>query len=87
MSCGECGKELEIGEWPFCPHGKDVTFGHPPFKEYYCDQRGMFLKSREQRQSFDRQRKIEQLSKYETLRIMENPATTPERIRERWKEF
>lgn len=22
MICDNCGKELQIGEWPFCPHGE-----------------------------------------------------------------
>lgn len=21
MKCDDCGNELQIGEWPFCPHG------------------------------------------------------------------
>jgi|SRR5579872_4353640 len=21
MTCGHCGKSIQIGEWPFCPHG------------------------------------------------------------------
>lgn len=21
MTCGKCGELVEIGEWPFCPHG------------------------------------------------------------------
>jgi len=22
MTCGGCSRELDIGEWPFCPHGR-----------------------------------------------------------------
>lgn len=22
MRCDECGRELKIGEWPWCPHGE-----------------------------------------------------------------
>ena len=29
MICNECGKEYQIGEWPYCPHGWAVS--HPPF--------------------------------------------------------
>lgn len=27
MTCDQCGKELQVGEWPFCPHG----FSERPF--------------------------------------------------------
>ena len=26
-TCDKCGQEILIGEWPFCPHGSNVTFG------------------------------------------------------------
>ena len=26
-TCDKCGQEILIGEWPFCPHGGNVTFG------------------------------------------------------------
>jgi len=31
--CQKCGKEVGIGAWPFCPHGK-VDEYHP-FKPYW----------------------------------------------------
>jgi len=30
--CEVCGKELEIGEWPYCPHGS--AFRRQPFKPW-----------------------------------------------------
>ena len=27
--CDECGKELEIGDFPFCPHGRPFYEHHP----------------------------------------------------------
>ena len=26
-TCDKCGQEILISEWPFCPHGSNVTFG------------------------------------------------------------
>jgi len=26
-ACSQCGKVLEIGDWPFCPHGKGANYG------------------------------------------------------------
>jgi hypothetical protein len=32
--CGDCGAEVKIGDWPWCPHDKDVRggwhFSHGP---------------------------------------------------------
>lgn len=25
MNCEKCEKTLEVGDWPFCPHGKGVN--------------------------------------------------------------
>jgi hypothetical protein len=30
MICEKCGHELQIGEWPFCPHEYAVGFGEEP---------------------------------------------------------
>lgn len=35
MNCDACGKELEIGEWPFCPHGFGSNLYEP--HEAYVD--------------------------------------------------
>lgn len=29
MTCEQCGKEMEVGEWPWCPHGKPSLVLHP----------------------------------------------------------
>lgn len=28
--CSDCGKEMEVGEWPFCPHGRSTQHRFPP---------------------------------------------------------
>lgn len=33
--CDECGKELEIGDFPFCPHGKVPKYFNKPFVPYW----------------------------------------------------
>lgn len=33
--CEKCGAELEIGQWPFCPHPKDHHFDTTHFEEYW----------------------------------------------------
>jgi hypothetical protein len=25
MLCEKCGKEIQVGEWPFCPHGFPIV--------------------------------------------------------------
>ena len=35
MNCDVCQKVLEIGEWPFCPHGFGHNLYHP--HEAYVD--------------------------------------------------
>ncbi len=32
MTCDDCGKEIVIGEWPYCPHGHpSLTKGFEPY--------------------------------------------------------
>lgn len=37
--CEDCGREVRIGAWPFCPHER--AFSHRPFHEYEVDLGGM----------------------------------------------
>jgi hypothetical protein len=32
--CDKCGAEIQIGEWPFCPHGQMTHFGDEPLTPY-----------------------------------------------------
>ena len=34
MICERCGKELVIGQWPWCPHGDARNFGDLPLEPY-----------------------------------------------------
>lgn len=58
MIC-ECGQEILIGDWPFCPHGRDGKGGLVPFKGYVNQHvapphrwtpghKGVLIESREQ---------------------------------------
>ena len=30
MTCEACGRTLELGDWPYCPHGRPGAFGIAP---------------------------------------------------------
>jgi hypothetical protein len=32
--CEKCGKEVHIGDWPYCPHEYAVGFGEEPIEPY-----------------------------------------------------
>jgi hypothetical protein len=32
--CEKCGEIVHIGEWPFCPHGRSVTFYATKFEAF-----------------------------------------------------
>ena len=34
MKCDDCGEELLIGDWPWCPHGNVRHFGEDPMEPY-----------------------------------------------------
>ncbi len=34
MKCDSCGHELQIGEWPYCPH-ESARFGFKPMEPYW----------------------------------------------------
>lgn len=36
MTCENCGQEIRIGMWPWCPHGTGIG-GFDPWKPYYDD--------------------------------------------------
>lgn len=29
MICDQCGQEIAIGDWPYCPHGRSQLAAHP----------------------------------------------------------
>ena len=33
MKCSYCGKKIEIGDWPYCPHERPQAYH--PFKPYW----------------------------------------------------
>ena len=33
--CENCKKEIHVGDWPFCPHGVVLRFGHAPLEEVF----------------------------------------------------
>ena len=35
MRCEDCGAEVQIGEWPWCPHGDALGFGEEPMEPYF----------------------------------------------------
>jgi hypothetical protein len=40
MKCDSCGAELQIGEWPWCPHGDARGFGDKPIEPYMDEMLG-----------------------------------------------
>jgi hypothetical protein len=32
--CEKCGAEVEIGEWPYCPHGKPTLYVSHSYYDY-----------------------------------------------------
>lgn len=56
MRCDECGKELEIGDFPFCPHGRPLE--HHPFIAFWDNniaERPVYIESDRQREKLMRQ--------------------------------
>lgn len=52
MKCEKCGEEVEIGAWPFCPHG-ETRFHVDAFEPYYDEHLstdGEWITSSRQRQ-------------------------------------
>jgi hypothetical protein len=35
MTCEACGKELAVGQWPWCPHEDARNFGEQPMEPYF----------------------------------------------------
>lgn len=38
MRCDSCGEELQVGDWPYCPHGSALP--HRPFRGYTITHEG-----------------------------------------------
>jgi hypothetical protein len=34
MKCEQCGADVRIGAWPWCPHEDASSFGDPPMESY-----------------------------------------------------
>lgn len=34
--CGDCNTVLNVGDWPFCPHGRTITGGHSIHERERC---------------------------------------------------
>ena len=54
MICERCGKELQVGQWPWCPHGDARGFGDLPLEPYWDENispEGAYITSRGQRRA------------------------------------
>lgn len=54
MTCDKCGAELQIGAWPWCPHGDARGFGDAPLEPYFDEHispSGEYITSRGQRRA------------------------------------
>ena len=40
MNCERCGAELQVGQWPWCPHGDAHNFGEAPLEPYMDENLG-----------------------------------------------
>lgn len=56
VTCAKCGGVIEIGDWPFCPHGKSVQTH--AFEAYFDYGLGCEVTSLSQRLSLMRERKL-----------------------------
>jgi len=56
MTCDECGREIELGQWPFCPHGT-VREYHPfiPFWDNHIAEEPVYIESDRHREKLMRQ--------------------------------
>jgi len=34
MKCDQCNRDVNVGDWPFCPHGSARNFGEQPLEPY-----------------------------------------------------
>lgn len=52
MICEKCGRSVNVGDWPFCPHGQ-VPISSPmrnnPFVPYFDDGLGEMVHSHSER--------------------------------------
>ncbi len=66
MICGNCGAELTVGSWPFCPHGRPLQFDGSrcfTFENYVdtnVDTRPVEITSQAHRRRLMRQNKLEE---------------------------
>jgi hypothetical protein len=69
VKCDKCGDELEVGSWPWCPHGKVRFFGDDPIEPYWDEhltKDGVYITSRAQRRKImDQRGLVPHKNKYE----------------------
>lgn len=52
--CDKCGSEINVGDWPFCPHGPAGRFGDDPIEPYWDEnitQGGAMITTRGERRA------------------------------------
>jgi hypothetical protein len=48
-TCDKCGKEVTIGEWPFCPHGIPSKATTAPDHAYFDIGLGKYIRNQGER--------------------------------------
>jgi hypothetical protein len=59
MTCDKCGKTLEVGCWPWCPHEPALHFGEDPMRPYYDGELDAHITTRAERRSIMRAKGLE----------------------------
>lgn len=64
MTCEKCGKELAVGQWPWCPHADARQFGEEPIQPYWDEHvcpEGAHITTRAERRRIMSQNNLEYL--------------------------
>lgn len=70
MSCDRCGHVFEIGDWPFCPHGRSSLAVHGDALDYIDENLGphpIHIRSKAQRQHIMKERGLEEFVRHAPL--------------------
>jgi hypothetical protein len=59
VTCDKCGKALEVGCWPWCPHESAQHFGEDPMRPYYDAELDAHITTRSERRSIMRAKGLE----------------------------
>jgi hypothetical protein len=59
VQCTECGKELQIGDFPFCPHGRYKHKPFVPFTDISISDRPMTFESVRQHEKYMREHNLD----------------------------